>query len=201
MRYNRLHSSPKLRADFSRQRRQQWAQQHRDWDFRPWKHWVFSNESRYKLYCSDDRIRNCRREWEKYIDACVQQTDANLVPFIVVLGAFHYGGKSEQVIVEGPMNQQVYWWVLRQNLLPWARGTFRNNFVLIQDNAPPYKARATWYFLENQDVEVMGWSAKNPETNPIEHSWDQMAIHIHDKITFLQHNNNCVMQWWLPGMP
>ena len=119
----------------------------------------------------------------------------------MVLGAFHYGGKSEQVIVEGSMNQQVYWWVLRQNLLPWARGTLCNNFVLIQDNAPPYKARATWSFLENQDVEVMGWSAKSPDTNPIEHSWDQMAIHIHDKITFLQHNNNCVMQWWLSGLP
>ena len=40
------------------------------------------------------------------------------------------------------MNQQVYRQILRQNLLPCARGTFCNNFMLVQDNAPPHKARA-----------------------------------------------------------
>ena len=40
-----------------------------------------------------------------YIDACVQQTDGNVVPPIMVWGAFHFRGKSELVIIEGPMNQ------------------------------------------------------------------------------------------------
>ena len=77
---------------------------------------------------------------ERYIDACVQQTDANVVPSIMVWDAFH---KSKLDIVDGPMNQRVYWWVLRQNILLCARDTFRNNFVLVQDNAPPHKAQAT----------------------------------------------------------
>ena len=98
----------------------------------------------------------------------------------MVWGAFHFGGKSEPVIVEGPMNQQVYGQVLRLNLLSWARGTFRNDFVLVQDNSPPHKARATMMFLENQDIEAMHWPAKGPAMNPIEHIWDQVNIHIYD---------------------
>ena len=65
------------------------------------------------------------------------------MPSIMVCGAFHFGEKSELVIVEGPMNHQVYLQVLRQYFLPWPRGTFRNYFVLVQDNAPLHKARAT----------------------------------------------------------
>ena len=61
----------------------------------------------------------------------------------MVSGAFHFGGKSDLVIVKGPTKQQVYGWVLRQNLLSWARGTIRNNVLLVQDNALPHKARAT----------------------------------------------------------
>ena len=38
----------------------------------------------------------------RYIDACVNQTNGNVVPSIMVWGAFHFGGKSELVIVEGP---------------------------------------------------------------------------------------------------
>ena len=56
--------------------------------------------------------------------------------------------------------------MLEQQLLPWARGTFRDNFVLVQDNVPPHKARATMTFLENQNVEVMDWPAKGPDMKP-----------------------------------
>ena len=45
----------------------------------------------------------------------------------------------------------------KQGLLPWARATFQNNFVLPQDNGLPTTARATRDFLEKQDVEVMDW--------------------------------------------
>ena len=34
----------------------------------------------------------------RYIDACVQQTDDNVVPSIILWGDFHFGGKSEPVI-------------------------------------------------------------------------------------------------------
>ena len=48
-----------------------------------------------------------------YIYILMFVVDSNVLPSIMVWGAFHFRDKSELVIVEGPMNQQVYWWVLR----------------------------------------------------------------------------------------
>ena len=86
------------------------------------------------MYRRDGRIRVHRHEGERYIDGRVQQTDDNVVPFIMVWDAFHFEGKSELVIVKGP-------WFIK-----FADGCsgkischVRNNFVLIQDIAPPHK--------------------------------------------------------------
>ena len=157
---------------------------------------------------------------ERNIDACVQQTDANVVPSIMVWDAFH---KSELDIVDGPMNQRVYWWVLRQNILPCARDTFRNNFVLVQDDGCldkiscpvlgiPFAITLCWFkimlfhtrhgpvwIFENQNVEVMDWPAKSPDMNPIGHIWGQIAIHIRDMdnpLTIQQQLRDAVMASW-----
>ena len=127
-----------------RRRRRQWARRNRDWDLRHWRHCVFSDESRFKLYHSNVRIRVRTCEGERYIDACVQQTDGNVVPSVMVWGAFQFWGKSKLVIVEGPINQQTC--RRMQNLLPWARGTFCNNVVLVQGYGPSHEARATMIF-------------------------------------------------------
>ena len=100
-----------------------------------------------QIYRSDGRIRVRRREGERYIDACVQQTDGNVVPSIMVWGAFHFGGKSEQVIVEGPWTSKFTDGWSEKKFLPWARGTFHNTFVLVQNKAPPHEVRATKTFL------------------------------------------------------
>ena len=111
---------------------------------------------------------------------------------IMVWGAFHFRGKSELFIVEGPMNQQVYRRVLRQNLLPWSRGTSHNNSVLVQDNAPPHKARATMTFLESQDVGVMDWPAKALISTLLSISGTKWLSIFVIWITLLQHNNSCL---------
>ena len=64
--------------------------------------------------------------------------------------------------------------------LPWATGVFGRNFAHVQDNAPPHTACDTAAFLDQQDVEVMDWSARSPDMNPIEHVWGQMSVWIRD---------------------
>ena len=179
----------------------QWAKRHSDWDLHHRRHCVFSDESRFKLYHSNGRIRVRRREGKRYNDVCVHQTDGNVVPSIMVWGTFHFRDKSELVIVESPMNQQVYRWVLRQSLLPWARGTFHNNFVLVQDNAPPQKHGPLWLFLK-----FKMWRSWRGQ--PKARIWALLSISgtkwpsiFVTWITLLQHNNYCIMQGWLPRMP
>ena len=124
------------------------------WDIRQWRHCIFSHEPRFSLYHSDGRVRVCRRQGERPIDACVQPNGGNRGPSVMVWGAIHHGGRNELV--------------------------FGRNFVSIQDNAPPHTAHDTAASLEQHDVEVMDWPARSLDMNPIEHVWDQMAIWIRD---------------------
>ena len=87
------------------------------------------------------------QQGERHVDACVEGTDGNVGASVIVWAGFHCGGKSELVVLDGIMNQQVYRHVLQQSLLSWARATVHNNFVLVKDNILPHPARATRDFL------------------------------------------------------
>ena len=153
---------------------------HRRWDLRHWRHCVFSDESRFTLFHSDGLGRVHHRQGEGLIDACIQPTQCNCGPSVMVWGAIHHGGRSELVVLDGPLNRHRYIRLLRDSMLPWATGLFGRTFVYAQDNAPPHTARDTTAFLVQQDLEVMDWPAPRPDMNPIERVWDQMGIWILD---------------------
>ena len=67
----RVARCPRLTREHRRHCRQ-WAGWHHDWDLCHWRHRVFSDESRFKLYHSDGQIHVLRHERERYIDACVK---------------------------------------------------------------------------------------------------------------------------------
>ena len=60
-----------------------------------------------------------RRQGERHIDVCVQETDGNVSPSVIIWSGFHYGGKCELVVLDGSKNQQVYRRVLQLSFLPW----------------------------------------------------------------------------------
>ena len=62
------------------------------WDLRQWTHCIFSDESRFSLYHSDDRVRVRRRQGERLIDACVQPNDGSRGLSVMVWGEIHHGG-------------------------------------------------------------------------------------------------------------
>ena len=97
----------------------------------------------------------------------------------MVWGAIHHGAKSE-LVVDGTFNRFQYVDILRNSMVPYARVTFQNNFVLIQDNATCHTVRHTRGFLAQEQVEVMPWPANSPDMNPIKHVWDQVGVYIRD---------------------
>ena len=136
---------------------------------------VFADESRFLLYPTDGRIRVRRLAGERLTDNAVQHRVQGGGGSVHVWGAFCSDSVSPLVILDQNVNGVGYRDILTQNLLPFARRVFRDNFRLQHDNAPAHTARMVQDFLQVQDVQVMEQPSLSPDVNPIEHLWDELG--------------------------
>jgi len=79
------------------------------------------------------------------------------------------GRRTEPVPVHGHFPEQ---------FIANCEGSIPENFVLVQNNATPHRARRTTQLLADEQVEVMEWPPMSPDMNPIEHVWDHIGRQI-----------------------
>ena len=199
-----LHSRrPCVRIPLTRahcRRRFQWAQGHVNWTINDWTPVLFTDESRFCVEYTDGRARVWRLPGERYQDACIYRRDRYGGGSVMVWAGISMGGKTDLYILrQGALNGMRY----RDEILdvyvrPYA-GAVGDGFVLMDDNAPPHRARVVDDYLEQETIERMEWPAQSPDLNPIEHCWDMLQVAIGNRQhqpTTVQELENALFQEW-----
>lgn len=55
--------------------------------------------------------------------------------------------------------------------MPSRRTTKGRRTILLQDGAPPHKARITQQLIQESGYKTFDWPAQSADLNPIEHGW------------------------------
>jgi len=173
-RARRLIKKPKLTARH-RANRLQWAQRYSNLTVAHWNHVIFGDESRFPLYPVDGRLRVRRLAGEELLDENLQANVQGRGGSVHVWGAFCSSSVSRLLPLDQNVTGVVYQGILENQLLPYARGIFQNNYRFQNDNAPAHTARIVQQFIEQQGILVMEQPPLSPDMNPIEHLWDELG--------------------------
>lgn len=175
--------------------RLQWSMARAHWR-EVWNRVVFTDESRFRRFGNDGRIRVWRRGGERFLNrnvTCRLQAGGGSVH---VWGAIWKGGRSGLIVLQNAVNQQTY----IETLQPFfASYGLPDNLIFQQDNAPAHTAAGVSRFLDNAGVRRLPWPSRSPDLNPIEHVWDAIARNINARpqvADSLQQLRDWVQQEW-----
>ena len=178
--------APAVRVPLTGQHRRArlaWAQQHARWTIAEWTPILFTDESRFCLDMTDRRHRVWRRRNQRFHDAFVAQHDRYGGGSLMVWGGISVQGKTDlHLFRNGTLTAVRY----RDEILdpvvrPYA-GAIGPEFILMDDNARPHRARVVDQYLEEESIERMEWPARSPDVNPIEHVWDMIGRAVHARV-------------------
>ncbi|CAH1996574.1 unnamed protein product [Acanthoscelides obtectus] len=147
--------------------RLQWAREHQEWLLPQWRNVVFTDEVRFGLVSGDRRIRVWREPGHDQRLNLARE----LVPYqggsIMFWGGIMFNQRSPLIQIQGTMTAEIYEENVIQPIIQPLRNEFGNNFIFMDDNARPLRARRVEPALEMGQIVRLPWPANSPDMNPM----------------------------------
>lgn len=160
--------------------REMWAMQRIHWRQAQWQRVIFTDESRFRLFRADGRIRVWREPGQQLLPQHVQIADQQGVSLHVWAG-ITLTSRTELIFLERNVNAERYGALLHDHLMPFIHRTFNGpeHCLLQDDNATPHRAAFVEQMKRQIGLRSLRWPSRSPDMNPIEHVWSLMKRKIH----------------------
>ena len=145
---------PALKWDHCRSCRR-WNHDHRNLQVGHWRHCVLAPPPPPPSVLPRWWMTSVQEARKRLHNDHVNATHGNWTASVMVWGAIHRDTKSELMFINGTLNRFQYVDILSNSMVPFAKTTFKNNFVLVHDSAIFHTAHHTRDFLTQEQVEVM----------------------------------------------
>ena len=141
-----------------------------------------------------------RRQGERFQDANISEHDRYGGGSLMVWGGISRDGRTDLHVLErGTMTGVRY----RDEILdvyvrPYA-GAVGPEFILMDDNAHPHRARVVDQYLQQETIVRMDWPARSPDLNPIEHVWNMLQVALSRRraqSTTVEELGNALLEEW-----